>query len=99
MADQVSKWPVRIKLEKPVEAHGEQLSQLVLNEPNGGDLMSLPMRLNDEKDFIFPTVDLASSMAKVPPSTIKALGAIDSLKVMKVVNPLALQCLETLEDS
>lgn len=94
--NQVAEWPKRIQLEKPVEAHGEPISELILNEPTGGDLMDLPFSSDGSKTVVVPTVVLASMMAKVPPTTIRSLGSKDSFKVMKVVNPLAVQCLEML---
>lgn len=94
--NQVSEWPKRIQLVKSVQAHGEAVDELIFNEPTGGDLMDLPLSSDGTGSMVIPTVTLASMMAKVPSSTIRSLGAKDSFKVMKVVNPLAVRCLETL---
>jgi hypothetical protein len=94
--NQVADWPKRIQLSRSVEAHGEKINELILNEPTGGDLMNLPLSSDGSGSMVIPTVSLASLIAGVPPTTIKSLGLKDSLKVMKVVNPLAMQCLETL---
>lgn len=96
--NQVGAWPKRIDLSKPVEAHGEQITQLVLHEPTGGDLMKLPFIVADGGDKAIepPLVLLSSKMAKVPPSTIESLCSDDTFKVMKVVNPLAAQWMEAL---
>jgi hypothetical protein len=42
-----------------------------------------------------PTIELASLLANVPPSTIRSLSHKDAMEVMKIINPLALDCLET----
>lgn len=49
MADQAAGWPKKITLTKPVQAHDEEVTVLTLNEPNGGDLMTLPMEVEDGK--------------------------------------------------
>ncbi|WP_432473338.1 phage tail assembly protein [Amphritea sp. HPY] len=96
MADQATEWPKRITLTKPVQAHEDEVTVLILNEPTGGDLMTLPMEVEDGTKMVLPTLELASRMARVPPSTIKSLNYQDAMLVMKVVNPLAGQFLETL---
>jgi hypothetical protein len=92
-------WPVKITLTKPVMAHDKEISVLVFNEPNGGHLMDLPMEIESASEdggkMKLPTVELASALSNVPPSTIKALSMKDAMAVMKLVNPLAVQCLET----
>ncbi len=92
-------WPVKITLTKPVMAHDEQLTELVFSEPNGGHLMDLPMEIEGASEsggkMKLPTIELASALSNVPPSTIKALSMKDAMAVMKLVNPLAVQCLET----
>jgi len=92
-------WPITITLSKPVTAHDKQLSELVFSEPNGGHLMSLPTQIEGAAEggkITLPTLELASLLAGVPPSTIKSLAMADAMAVMKLVNPLAVQCLETL---
>ena len=92
-------WPVTIKLSRAVMAHDKQVEELIFSEPNGGHLMALPTQIEGGSEggkITLPTIELASLMAGVPPSTIKSLSMKDSMAVMKLVNPLAVQCLETL---
>ncbi len=95
----MGEWPVTIKLSRPVMAHDKQLDELIFSEPNGGHLMALPTQIEGGGEggkFTLPTIELASLMSGVPPSTIRTLSMKDSMAVMKLVNPLAVQCLETL---
>ncbi len=89
-------YPVEIKLAKPVDSHGEPIDKLVFNEATGKVLMGMALKTEEDGSFVMPNIYLASSMANVPPSTIEALCEEDSLKVMRLVSPLAVRCLETL---
>jgi|GEM_PF-1673335 len=88
-------FPHVIKLEEPVEAHGEEIKQLTIRKPKGKDLMSLPLTIEGTA-LTLPTRELASALAEVPPSTIDDLCAEDAIKVMVVVNPFVTPLLETL---
>ncbi len=89
-------YPVEIKLAKPVDSHGEKIDKLIFNEANGKILMGMALKTEEDGAFVMPNIYLASSMASVPPSTIESLCEEDSLKVMSLVGPLAVRCLETL---
>src|SRR5262245_41091308 len=76
---------VVIKLQTPVQAHGEMISELKFRRPTGGDIMGLgegyPISINWQTGQITPNPpvmgQMMSTLAAVPPSTIKALDAED----------------------
>jgi hypothetical protein len=92
-------WPKTVILTRPVMAHDKEYTELVFKEPNGGHLMSLPTQIEggaDSGTITLPTLELASLLADVPTHTIKSLCLKDSLEVMKIINPLAVDCLTTM---
>lgn len=74
-----------IDLTTPVQAHGETIKQLRFRRPTGGDIMSLgegyPININWTTGQVTPNPkvmgEMMSTLASVPPSTIKALDAED----------------------
>jgi hypothetical protein len=76
---------VVIKLENPVLAHGDMVSQLTFRRPTGADIMAMgegyPININWQTGAVTPNPpvmgDMMSRLAEVPPSTIKALDAED----------------------
>ncbi|MDR2507612.1 MAG: phage tail assembly protein [Candidatus Accumulibacter sp.] len=75
---------VEIELSKPITAHGETLSRLVLREPVAGDLRDFPMGL--EKIPFSAFLDIAARISGVPPSSINQLSARDALRVAGVIS-------------
>jgi Phage tail assembly chaperone proteins, E, or 41 or 14 len=74
-----------IDLVTPVQAHGEEIKQLKFRRPTGGDIMSLgegyPIIINWQTGQVTPNPkvmgEMMSTLASVPPSTIRALDAED----------------------
>jgi Phage tail assembly chaperone proteins, E, or 41 or 14 len=76
---------VVINLTWPVQAHGEEVKQLKFRRPTGGDIMALgdgyPIVINWTTGQITPNPkvmgEIMSTLAGVPPSTIRSLDAED----------------------
>lgn len=76
---------ITIELIEPVQAHGEMVKKLTFRRPTGGDIMSLgegyPILINWTTGEVRPNPSvmgqMMSTLAMVPPSTIKALDAED----------------------
>ena len=73
-------WPVEIPLLKPFEAGGRKLESLTLREPVASDL-ELCWKHSGEVTRI---VHLAASLAEEAPTEIRALKAVDFLRVTQV---------------
>lgn len=74
---------IKVKLRVPIKAHGEEVSELELREPNTGDAIAIgkmPYTLG-EGGRVQPVPDVAamylSRMAAVPPSSIEQLHLAD----------------------
>ena len=76
---------ITIELQTPVQAHGEMVKKLTFRRPTGADIMALvegyPININWQTGQITPNPpvmgQMMSTLAQVPPSTIKALDAED----------------------
>jgi hypothetical protein len=76
---------ITIKLTTPVQAHGEMVKSLTFRRPTGGDIMAMgdgyPINIDWNTGRITPNPAvmgaMMSTLAVVPPSTIKALDAED----------------------
>jgi hypothetical protein len=76
---------ISIDLDEPVQAHGEEVKQLVFRKPTADDLMSMgdefPINIdwNTGIASVAPATmaKMMSRLAAVPPSTIKAMSAKD----------------------
>jgi hypothetical protein len=91
-------WPKTVVLTRPIMAHDKEYLELIFEEPNGGHLMSLPTAIEGGAEggsIKLPTIELAALLSGVPPTSIKSLCLKDSMEVMKIINPLALDCLGT----
>jgi len=74
-----------IELQTPVQAHGETIKKLVFRRPTGGDLMAMgdgyPITIDWPTGRVTPNSPvmgaMMSTLATVPPSTIKSLDAED----------------------
>ena len=74
-----------IELTTPVQAHGEEIKQLKFRRPTGGDIMNLgdgyPIVINWTTGQVTPNPrvmgEIMSTLASVPPSTIRSLDAED----------------------
>lgn len=82
-----------MKLSKPIQAHGETLTELTFREPNGGDLLQCGFPFKTEMAASNPIrhVDMEvigryiSSLAGIPPISVKQLSLIDGTRAMGVV--------------
>lgn len=73
--------PIVIKLKTPIQANGEEVTELRLRKPKGKDFRVI-------KDVEHPfdmILDFAASLAGVPPSTMDALEAEDVKEVTEAV--------------
>ena len=79
-----------ITLKKPINAHGEEVRSLDLRDPTGDDLVKsgLPFSIEMTGKVV---VDMASvdawisTLASIPPSSVKQLGFTDKLALMAKV--------------
>jgi len=76
---------ITITLRKPVMANGEMMKELTFREPTGGDMLLIgekwPVNIDWQTGVVTPNPevmgDVMSTLAAVPPSTIKSLKAKD----------------------
>jgi hypothetical protein len=74
-----------INLKKPVMANGEMVKSLTFREPTGGDMLMIgerwPVNIDWSTGVVTPNPEIMgnvmSTLAAVPPSTIKAMRAKD----------------------
>jgi hypothetical protein len=73
-----------VKLQKAVQAHGETIKEIKFRRPTGGDLMGLtdwPIVIDYQTGRVSPNPPvmgaMMSTLAGVPPSTIRQLEAQD----------------------
>jgi hypothetical protein len=71
-----------IKLKKPIDAHGEQVSELELRDITGGDVIDLgqPMNVNADESFNFRMDVVAryvSRLAAIPMSSVREMSPGD----------------------
>ncbi|MBR0864317.1 phage tail assembly protein [Bradyrhizobium diazoefficiens] len=79
--------PLTFKLRKPVDAHGEKISEITFREPTGADIEAAGLPVNIDFAFDPPRIEfdarkmsaMMSVLAAVPPSTIRALAPKDWL--------------------
>jgi hypothetical protein len=78
--------PITVKLRKPIQANGEEVSELVFREPNGGDIErcgnpvdidpfqgeTVKLSFNEKK-----MTQMMSRLASVPPSSIRMMNPKD----------------------
>ncbi|MGX1151450.1 phage tail assembly protein [Bradyrhizobium ottawaense] len=77
--------PLTFKLRKPVDAHGEKISEITFREPTGADIEAAGLPVNIDFSFDPPRIEfdarkmsaMMSVLAAVPPSTIRALAPKD----------------------
>jgi hypothetical protein len=78
--------PLKVTLRKPIQANGEELSELVFREPNGGDIERAgnPVIVDVfSGDTIKLTFDekkmtqMISRLAQIPPSSVRLLHPKD----------------------
>jgi hypothetical protein len=82
-----------VKLSKPIQAHGNTLTELTLNEPRGKDIAAcgLPRIFTRKGDTTSMSTDTAVihayivRLGNIPPSSADALSAADWIDVMNAV--------------
>lgn len=75
--------PVTIQLAKPINAHGETVTTLVLEEPCARHMRNLPLSGTPSIGLL---LDMAAAVSGLPPSAIDQLGAADTMKVVEVLS-------------
>lgn len=80
----------KIKLSKPIQAHGEEVTELEIQEPTTGDLIDLgdPMSISDDSSITFKNDVIAkyiSRLAKIPMSSVRELSRSDFTECKTVV--------------
>ncbi|MFV0355816.1 MAG: phage tail assembly protein [Bacteroides thetaiotaomicron] len=73
---------IPVELSKPIQAHGEEISTLELQDPTFEQIQKLgvPVSLDGNGNFTINTqtaLKYIPELAGVPPSSLKALGAFD----------------------
>ena len=76
---------VRVPLEEPVQAHGEPVKVMIFRKPTGADMMTIekgwPVDIDWPTGKVMPNpaimAQVMSTLAQVPPSTIKMLAGKD----------------------
>jgi hypothetical protein len=77
--------PVKVKLRKPIQAHGEQVTELMFREPTAADIercgnpVNIDFSSGDGK-VMFDAKSMSammSTLAAVPPSSIKQMNTRD----------------------
>lgn len=83
---------VIVKLSRPAQAHGEEIKELRLREPNGDDFWNggLPLSFSQGGATSVSMPDLlamAARLAGVPPSTIRSLPSGDIMTLTQAMLP------------
>jgi len=80
---------VTIPLKKPITAHGEEVGEITLREPNAGDVMECGYPMGMEDGLAIPQADtigrLIGRLAGIPPSSVKQLSMPDYNAAMGAV--------------
>ncbi|MDD2794361.1 phage tail assembly protein [Acidocella sp.] len=76
-----------MKLSKPIEAHGQTVTELTFREPNGGDLArnGFIYKVESTGNKVIDTRAIAgmiSDMASIPPSSVAQMSVIDFSRAM-----------------
>jgi hypothetical protein len=73
---------ITITLREPIQAHGETLTQLVLEAPRAKHLRHMPVKSVMEMGDI---LDLAGTCLGLPPSSMDQLCAADAMKLVEAI--------------
>ena len=80
---------VTISLSKPITAHGAEISELTLREPNAGDVMECGYPLGVAEGLAIPQAAtigrFIARLAGIPPSSVKQLSMGDYNTAVGVV--------------
>ena len=79
----------RMALSRPIEAHGEQVDELVLKDPESGALAGIEITIgpNGMRIDLGAMPKVIASMAGIPPSAAKTIAMRDTLKnTMGILN-------------
>jgi hypothetical protein len=80
--------PIKAPLKTPIEAHGEKVSELTLNEPDLGGLDGVDLTVSMEGTIKINLGDLhkiIASMAGIPPSAAKKIKISDLKNIAPAV--------------
>ena len=76
-----------MKLSKPIQAHGQEVTDLNFREPTGSDITrdGFPFKIENGGVRVIDTQAvsrLISSLASIPPSSVGALSIVDYSRAM-----------------
>ena len=84
-----------VKLSRPIQAHGEEVSEITLREPTADDVMQIgsPQLLVPSADGESAGVEIRAKvigqyitrLASIPPSSVKALPIVDFMQCQQVI--------------
>lgn len=84
---------ITFPLKKPIDAHGEKVSELKLREPTAMDIIEVgnPVRLDGSNNTIFhddrKMQQMISRLANVPPSSVAQLSTNDFVALAWALTP------------
>jgi len=87
-----------IKLSKPIEAHGEKITELNLQAPTLGALDGIKLKVSGSGTVELDLGDVArlvSGMASIPPSSAKQISVVDAAKLVPAIQGFLSGFLET----
>lgn len=79
--------PVKVTLKRPIEAHGETIKELTLDEPDCGGLDGVEITVTEGgvKLNLGDMHKVIASMADIPPSSARKIKVSDLAKIIPVV--------------
>lgn len=75
---------MKLVLTQPIQAHGEEVTELTFRAPVARDLRALPIGARSIGDYL----PLLAALASVPPSSIEQLAACDLFEALEWLYPL-----------
>ena len=81
---------MKVTLTKPIEAHGEEITELTFRMPRPGDLRGIKVSINEDglNLDLGVMLDLGAKLAGVPPSSFDKLEIADVVAILGQVVPL-----------
>ncbi len=79
---------MKLSLQQPIQAHGEEVRELTLRAPLARDLRGI-IRIGAPPD-IGDLLNLVARLADVPPSSIDQMSAADAFAAMELIAPFLL---------
>lgn len=88
---------MKVKLSRPIQAHGEEVQELTFRELRAGDLRGVRMSIGPDGLSLEmgAILDVAARLAGVPPSSLDQLPLPDLVAIAEQVGPLLDRLLPT----